>query len=196
MRNNFRDMLCMRVGILLSIVLMHSVAHAATQTISHHKSHVRHSVNMIRKKLYVPHSYLSTPHPIVVVIDAGHGGKDSGTVGSRGTQEKDVVLEIALRLAELLKRESVMRVVLTRDGDYFVSLRDRLAITHRNKADLFIAIHADSYFNDSSRGASVYALSPHGASSVAARWLADKENHSELAGIDLNELSDKSIVRT
>jgi N-acetylmuramoyl-L-alanine amidase len=147
-----------------------------------------------QRKLHVPQLDAPKPHQLVIVIDAGHGGKDSGTVGRRGTQEKDVVLGIALRLADLVNSEPNMRAVMTRDGDYFVTLGDRLAITRNDKADLFIAIHADSYFNNQSTGASVYALSPHGASSVAARWLADRENHSELGGVDLNELGDKSYV--
>jgi N-acetylmuramoyl-L-alanine amidase len=146
------------------------------------------------RKLHVPQLDAPKPHQLVIVIDAGHGGKDSGTVGRRGTQEKNVVLGIALRLAELVNSEPNMRAVMTREGDYFVTLSDRLAISRNDKADLFIAIHADSYFNNQSTGASVYALSPHGASSVAARWLADRENHSELGGVDLNELGDKSYV--
>jgi N-acetylmuramoyl-L-alanine amidase len=87
-----------------------------------------------------------------------------------------------------------MRAVLTRNGDYFVTLHNRLMLSRQSKADLFIAIHADSYFNDQSIGASVYALSRNGASSMAARWLADRENHSELGGVDLNELGDKSYI--
>jgi N-acetylmuramoyl-L-alanine amidase len=133
-------------------------------------------------------------HTIVVVIDPGHGGKDSGTIGKGGAQEKDIVLAIGQRLAVLINKEPNMRAVLTRNGDYFVTLRDRLMLSRQSKADLFIAIHADSYFNDQSIGASVYALSHHGATSMAARWLADRENHSELGGVDLNELGDKSYI--
>ena len=107
---------------------------------------------------------------------------------------KKCSIGIASRLAELINSEPNMRAVLTRNGDYFITLGDRLRISRNDKADLFIAIHADSYFNNQSTGASVYALSPHGASSVAARWLADRENHSELGGVDLNELGDKSYV--
>ncbi len=156
---------------------------------------VKSSVVMPRqKKLYVPVSETLKSQTTIVMIDAGHGGKDSGTIGPHGTREKDVVLGIALRLARLINQVPSMHAVLTRDGDYFVSLGDRLAMTRKSKADLFIAIHADSYFNNQLTGASVYALSHHGASSVAARWLADKENHSELGGVDLNELSDKSVM--
>jgi N-acetylmuramoyl-L-alanine amidase len=133
-------------------------------------------------------------HLIVVMIDPGHGGKDTGTIGKHGAYEKDIVLAIAQRLAMLINRQPNMHAVLTRDGDYFVSLRNRLMLSRQSKADLFIAIHADSYFNDQSIGASVYALSRNGASSMAARWLADRENHSELGGVDLNELGDKSYI--
>lgn len=130
----------------------------------------------------------------VVVIDAGHGGKDPGTVGTMGTREKDVVLAIALRLANLINRQVNMRAVLTRNGDYFVPLRDRIRLARKDKADLFIAIHADSYFNNHSSGVSVFALSQHGATSEAARWLAKRENYSELGGVDLGELGDKSYL--
>jgi N-acetylmuramoyl-L-alanine amidase len=132
--------------------------------------------------------------PMVVVIDAGHGGKDPGAIGQYGTREKDVVLSIARMLANLVNEQPKMRAVLTRDGDYFISLRKRLEITRRSKADLFIAIHADSYFNNRASGASVYSLSNHGASSVAARWLAQRENHSELGGVDLAGLEDQSVI--
>lgn len=136
----------------------------------------------------------SKPRQFVIVVDAGHGGKDPGTVGPNGTKEKDVVLGISMRLEELINQESNMHATMTRRGDYFVTLRDRLRLARKDKADLFIAIHADSYFNDQQTGASVYALSRHGASSMAARWLADRENHSELGGVDLNGLGDHSYV--
>ena len=136
-----------------------------------------------------------TPYrPMIVVIDPGHGGKDPGALGELGTEEKTVVLAIAKELADKINRTSSMRAVLTRQGDYFVSLRDRLIRARKGKADLFIAIHADSYFNKRADGASVYALSKHGATSVAARWLADRDNHSELGDVDLNDLNDQSYV--
>jgi N-acetylmuramoyl-L-alanine amidase len=134
------------------------------------------------------------PRPLVVVVDAGHGGKDPGTIGLHGTQEKNVVLAIALRLADLINEDPKLHASLTRRGDYFVTLKGRLQLARRDKADLFIAIHADSFFNDHSIGASVYALSQHGASSMQARWLADRENHSELGGVDLNGLGDHSYL--
>lgn len=132
--------------------------------------------------------------PIVVVIDPGHGGKDPGAIGVHGTTEKQIVLAIAKRFAKLINQEPDMRAVLTRDGDYFVPLRNRLLLARKGKADLFIAIHADSYFNKSSHGTSVYALSQRGATSEATRWLARRENDSELGGVDLSELKDQSML--
>lgn len=143
---------------------------------------------------------MPTPTPIktpskrvfTVVIDAGHGGKDPGARGKRGTEEKQIVLAIAKKLAYAINQEPNMRAVMTRKGDYFVPLVDRLKLARKGEADLFVAIHADAYFNNNAAGASVYALSQRGASSVAARWLAERENHSELDGVELNTLKDQS----
>ena len=126
------------------------------------------------------------------MIDPGHGGKDPGAIGDRGTKEKDVVLAIGKNLAKIINQTPGMRAILTRDGDYYVSLRERLMKARKYKVDLFIAIHADSYFDNNARGASVYSLSRRGASTVAARWLAERENHDELGGVDLGELEDQS----
>lgn len=131
-------------------------------------------------------------HTIVIVIDAGHGGKDPGAIGIHGIKEKDVVLAIAKKLAELLNQKSNVRVALTRSHDYFVPLKERLKLARKGKADLFISIHADSYFNNQANGASIYALSERGATTVAAKWLAQRENYSELGGVDLDELKDQS----
>jgi N-acetylmuramoyl-L-alanine amidase len=126
-----------------------------------------------------------------VVIDAGHGGKDSGARGNDGTEEKTVVLNIARLLAEKINQQPSMRAVLTRNGDYFVPLRQRLRLARKDKADLFVAVHADAYFETNATGASVYALSEHGASNEATRWLAQRENYSELGGVELNALQDR-----
>jgi len=131
-------------------------------------------------------------HPFMVVIDPGHGGKDSGAVGKYGTQEKKVVLAIAKRLAKLINQQPQMHAVLTRQQDNFISLRERLFIARKFKADIFVAVHADAYFNDIAMGASVYALSQRGATSEAARWLAQRENYSELGNLELNTLQDQS----
>jgi len=131
---------------------------------------------------------------IVIAIDAGHGGKDSGAVGSRGTKEKDVVLSIARRLAKLVDAELGMRAYLTRNSDTFISLRGRIKRAHDQKADMFISIHADSFKRKSARGASVYVLSERGASSEAAKMLADKENASDLVGGISLENKDKLLA--
>lgn len=140
------------------------------------------------------------PHkmrPVVVVLDPGHGGKDPGARGPHRVQEKDVVLAIARRLKQEIDKQPGMRAVLTRNGDYYIGLRQRLTIARRQNADVFVAIHADAFINPHSHGASVFALSQRGASSEAARWLAEKENYSELGGVNLAGLGDQSgMIRT
>jgi N-acetylmuramoyl-L-alanine amidase len=119
----------------------------------------------------------------VIAIDAGHGGKDPGATGWNGTQEKKVVLAIAKELARLVAKEAGMRPVMIRNGDYFVKLHKRLDLARQHKADLFVSIHADAYPDDHKvQGSSVFMLSQKGASSEAARWLAEKENAVDLIG--------------
>ncbi len=128
---------------------------------------------------------------IVVAIDAGHGGKDVGAQGGNGTQEKDVVFAIAKRLESLVNNQPGMRAVMIRKGDYFVKLHERVRIARAAKADLFVSIHADAFNDPSTNGASVYTLSNKGASSEAARWLADSENASDLVGgVSLDDKDD------
>lgn len=129
---------------------------------------------------------------LVIVIDPGHGGRDSGAVGKNGVKEKEIVMKVAKMLADKINESKRMRAVLTRSGDKYVSLRRRLQIARKHHADLFVAIHADAYMHSRAAGASVYALSPQGATSEAARWLAQQENHSELGKVELDELSDQS----
>lgn len=119
---------------------------------------------------------------IVIAIDAGHGGDDPGATGPRGTREKVVVYQIAKKLAALLEKEKGFKPVLTRRGDYYIGLRNRMKIARRHKADLFISIHADAFKDPRVRGASVYVLSSRGATNEAARWLADRENAADLVG--------------
>lgn len=119
---------------------------------------------------------------IVVVIDPGHGGEDPGAIGPTGLREKDVVLAIALDLRRRIDAMPGMRAVLTRDGDYFVPLHDRVRKARAVGADLFVSIHADAFVRPEARGASVYALSTRGASSTAARWMAQRENQADLVG--------------
>jgi N-acetylmuramoyl-L-alanine amidase len=123
-----------------------------------------------------------TDRLIIVALDPGHGGEDPGAIGPGGTREKDVVLQIALRLRDRINQQPNMRAYLTRDADFFVPLHIRVQKARRVQADLFISIHADAFFTDRPQGASVFALSERGASSSAARWIADKENSADLVG--------------
>lgn len=127
-----------------------------------------------------------TDRIIIVALDPGHGGEDPGAIGPAGTREKDVVLKVAHLLRERINATTVggnpMRAYLTRDGDYFVPLATRVQKARRVQADLFVSIHADAFTNPDARGASVFALSQSGASSSAARWLANKENQADLVG--------------
>lgn len=127
-----------------------------------------------------------TDRLIIVALDPGHGGEDPGAVGPNGTREKDIVLRVAHLLRERINRTTVagnpMRAYLTRDADYFVPLGTRVQKAQRVQADLFVSIHADAFTNPDARGASVFALSQGGASSTAARWLANKENQADLIG--------------
>lgn len=128
---------------------------------------------------------------LIIAIDAGHGGEDPGASGPGGTREKDVVLGIARALAALVEREPGMRPLLIRDGDYFVTLRGRMERARKARADIFVSIHADAFRDARARGATVYALSASGASSEAARWLAERENAADLiGGVELNDKDD------
>jgi N-acetylmuramoyl-L-alanine amidase len=119
---------------------------------------------------------------IIVALDPGHGGEDPGAIGPTGLREKDVVLDVALRLRRLLNAQPNMRVMMTRDGDFFVPLHERVRKAQRVQADLFVSIHADAFIRPTARGASVYALSTRGATSTAARWMAQRENAADLVG--------------
>ena len=127
----------------------------------------------------------------VIALDPGHGGRDPGAIGKHGTREKDVALSVAKKMKALINRESGYRAVLTRDADRFVSLRNRVKKARQAEADIFISLHADSFHSPNVKGASVYALSLRGASSEAARWIARKENSSDLiGGISLDDKDD------
>jgi N-acetylmuramoyl-L-alanine amidase len=119
---------------------------------------------------------------ITIALDPGHGGEDPGAIGSRGNREKDVVLSIAKRLKKKIEEQPNMRVMLTRDADFFVPLGMRVQKARKVQADLFISIHADAFVQPTARGSSVFALSEKGASSTAARWLANKENSADMIG--------------
>ena len=123
-----------------------------------------------------------TDRLVIVALDPGHGGEDPGAIGPGGTREKDVVLQIALRLRDRINQQPNMRAYLTRDADFFVPLHIRVQKARRVQADLFISIHADAFFTERPQGASVFALSDKGATSSSARWMADKENSADLVG--------------
>jgi N-acetylmuramoyl-L-alanine amidase len=132
----------------------------------------------------------------IVAIDPGHGGEDPGAIGPSGLREKDVVLAVALRLRERLNSLPGLRAMLTRDGDFFVPLQDRVRKARRVQADLFMSIHADAFMTPHARGASVFALSSGAATSAAARWIADKENEADLVGgVNQHAVKDAQVLR-
>jgi N-acetylmuramoyl-L-alanine amidase len=128
------------------------------------------------------HAPTDSHRAVVVAVDAGHGGDDPGATGQAGTREKDVTLAIARALAARINREPGMRAVLTRDGDYFVDLLERRERASAAHADMFVSIHADAIRDRSVAGASVYVLSERGASSQAAKILAEEQNAADLKG--------------
>lgn len=120
--------------------------------------------------------------PIIIAVDAGHGGEDPGARGRSGLLEKDVTLAIARRLVRQINAEPGMKAVLTRDGDYYVGLRERVVKARGSQADLFVSVHANAYKDREMHGTAVYTLSNRGATSEQARWLANKENAADLVG--------------
>ncbi len=132
---------------------------------------------------------------IIVALDPGHGGEDPGAIGPTGLREKDVVLAVALALREKLNAAPGMRVMLTRDGDFFVPLHERVRKARRVQADLFVSIHADAFMRPEARGASVFALSTRGATSSAARWMAQRENASDqVGGVNVAQVRDAQVL--
>ena len=134
---------------------------------------------------------------VIVAIDPGHGGEDPGAIGPSGLREKDVVLQIARQLHDLINTRPGMRAMLTRDADFFVPLQDRVRKAQRVQADLFISVHADAFMLPRARGASVFALSERSASSAAARWMAQRENRADaIGGININvKANDRHVLR-
>jgi N-acetylmuramoyl-L-alanine amidase len=128
------------------------------------------------------HAPTDTDRDVIIAIDAGHGGEDPGAIGRSGTREKDVVLAVARQLAERINDEPGMRAVLTRNSDDFLVHRERIRRARVAKADMFVSVHADSIRDRSVSGSSVYVLSDRGATSEAARWLAERENAADLIG--------------
>ncbi len=133
---------------------------------------------------------------ITIMLDPGHGGEDPGAIGSRGSMEKNVTLSIARRLRERIENDPGMKAALTRDGDFFVPLQTRVQKARRAKADLFVSIHADAWIKPEARGSSVFVLSEKGASSAAARYLAQKENDADKVGGVNFTVADPHLART
>jgi N-acetylmuramoyl-L-alanine amidase len=128
---------------------------------------------------------------VVVAIDAGHGGKDTGAIGPDGAREKNITLAVARDLAAQINRQPGMQAVLTRTSDYFIPLKRRYEIARDNSADLFVSIHADSFTSSDAKGSSVWVLSPRGKTNTAARWLADGQNRADLiGGVSLDDKDD------
>jgi len=149
----------------------------------------------LKRKLPAPQS--EPARDVVIAIDAGHGGEDVGAIGPSGIYEKDIVLAVARELAARIDRQVGMRAVLTRRGDYYLKLRTRMDKARAERADLFISIHADAFRDPRVGGSSIYVLSQSGASSEAAKWLADNENASDLiGGVTLDDKDDvlKSVL--
>jgi N-acetylmuramoyl-L-alanine amidase len=132
---------------------------------------------------------------LTVAIDPGHGGEDPGAIGSAGTYEKHIALDIAKKLRAMIDAQPNMRAMMTREADFFVPLNVRVQKARRVGADLFVSIHADAFTTPTARGSSVFALSEHGASSAAARWMANKENASDLIGGINVKTQDEAVNR-
>ena len=136
-----------------------------------------------------------TQRLVIVALDPGHGGEDPGAVGPSNLYEKDVVLSVARMLRARINAQPGMRAMLTRESDYFVPLHERVNKARRVQADLFVSIHADAFMNQQAHGASVFALSENGATSAAARWMAKKENASDLVGGVNIKAKDATVMR-
>lgn len=133
---------------------------------------------------------------VVIALDPGHGGEDPGATGPSGLHEKDVVLAIGLMLRDRINANPSMRAMMTRDADFFVPLGERVKKARRVQADLFVSIHADAFLTSEARGASVFALSQSGATSSAARWMANRENAADLVGGVNIAAKDQTVMRT
>lgn len=175
-------------------------APAATQPAAEEKPELSPSSTTSKADQPTPPAAASLPElrarTLIIAIDAGHGGEDPGAIGRKGSREKNVTLAIARKFKVLIDNTPHMRGVLIRDGDYFIPLSGRVAKARKVNADLFISIHADAFIKSNVRGSSVFALSEHGATSTAARWLAKKENEADLIGGVNIAVKDPYLART
>ncbi len=164
-----------------------------------HKPDVKPDVKPEAKAEHKPDGKPAAPQKVLrmitIALDPGHGGEDPGASGRGGSREKDVVLAIAKRLKSKLEEQPNMRVMMTRDADFFVPLGMRVEKARKVQADLFVSIHADAFVEPTARGSSVFVLSEKGASSTAARWLANKENLADsIGGVNLGKNQDKQLA--
>ena len=172
------------------VVDLSTEAQAAQQTATAAAAAVAPSLPKVTRPGAMP-----VEKPIVIAIDAGHGGEDPGARSRRGLLEKDVSLQLARRLAAHVDREPGFKAVLVRDGDYYIKLRDRIEKAQQAQADLFVSIHANSYKDPSVRGTAVYVLSPKGAKSEHAQMLENRENMSDLiGGAEIDESDDTTAA--
>ena len=138
----------------------------------------------------------NTQRDVIVAIDAGHGGEDPGAIGKKGTKEKDIALKLAKQLAKLVNQQKGMKAVLVRTGDYFIGLSRRPQVARKHQADIFVSIHADGYHDRRAKGASVWVVSPEGASSEMGRWLEEREKSSnKLGGVESLSNKDPLLAR-
>jgi N-acetylmuramoyl-L-alanine amidase len=151
--------------------------------------------NNIKKKKTVKQVNIKKDRDIIIAIDAGHGGEDPGATGASGTKEKDITLQISQRLAKVINAEPGMKAVLIRKSDYYVAVRKRFKIARKHYADMFVSIHADAFTDRSVHGMGVYILSQKGATSEAARWLAQSGNSSDLVGGVVLEDKDNVLAK-
>jgi len=148
-----------------------------------------------KKTVTVKQTQNNKDRDIIIAVDAGHGGEDPGASGPQGTQEKVITLQISKKLASIINKEEGMKAILIRKGDYYVDLRKRFKKAREQQADLFVSIHADAFHDPKVRGMSVYILSKRGASSEAAKWLAQSENNSDLVGGVVLEDKDNVLAK-
>jgi len=160
---------------------------SSTVDLSSGKQHIVFDLYPQSTVIKVAESKKQALKDVVIIVDPGHGGHDTGAIGLDNTYEKNVVLAIAKYLQTEIDHTPGMKAFLTRNSDVFVTLRGRLALARKHHGDLFVSIHADEFHDPSARGASVFALSQRGATSEAAHWLANAENTSEMGGTDLSD---------
>lgn len=181
---------------LMALIDQPQVAHSTPAAPQTEKTVTEETSRPTTAKVELPAMPEMRTRQLVIALDAGHGGEDPGAIGKNGSQEKHITLTVARKIKALLDNTPNMRGVLIRDGDYFIPLGGRVAKARKAHADLFVSVHADAFISANARGSSVFALSEHGATSTAARWLAKKENEADLIGGVNIAVKDPYLART